>query len=559
MKLYFFALSLLLFILFSCTSTDKKNAATVLNSSNLPAQFFSVNINQDTTLVTASGCILQIAKGSLQSDSGIVKLNIKEVLSNSDIVMAGLSTMSGKKSLSSGGMIYFNAAEGYQLSIKKAIKVLVPTKNYERNMQVYKGDSANGKLNWENPQPLPPDETTARLDSGKTLFMNTCSSCHKIDKDFTAPALYGITERRSKEWIYAFTRHRVVREISKEDRPHTKYLDTFDLDNPKREVYLTKELKDTEQAEAFLYHECLRKTYRSLMPIYNFSDKEIDAIYTYVKNETAKLNVNKVSIAGNCCDSCIAYFKALMLNGDVQKEREDLIKENESFFSLKREIQIPAAPPAPETTTNQAPLPPDTKVKPVTNTAVYYSINITAVGWYNIDILMKDYNNCTPSELMVRIQGNYKIDFNVTLIIPSVKAFIEGGKLSNGEDYGFDENDGKIPLPVGAKCIVMAYAEQDGKILFGKTSFDAQSKQNITLEINETTKAAFKIAIKAMKLDSVSAEIKDSKNAEQIRKTDKKIEELKKLKPKNCNCDIPMASIQSDALQSNAAVTAGDY
>ncbi len=36
---------------------------------------------------------------------------------------------------------------------------------------------------------------------GKGLFKNKCSACHKIKKRFVGPALKGVTQRRSPEWI----------------------------------------------------------------------------------------------------------------------------------------------------------------------------------------------------------------------------------------------------------------------------------------------------------------------------------------------------------------------
>lgn len=36
---------------------------------------------------------------------------------------------------------------------------------------------------------------------GKTLYKNKCSACHKIKKRFVGPAMKGVTQRRSPEWI----------------------------------------------------------------------------------------------------------------------------------------------------------------------------------------------------------------------------------------------------------------------------------------------------------------------------------------------------------------------
>lgn len=38
-------------------------------------------------------------------------------------------------------------------------------------------------------------------EKGKALFTNKCAACHKIEKRFVGPALKGITEKRTPEWI----------------------------------------------------------------------------------------------------------------------------------------------------------------------------------------------------------------------------------------------------------------------------------------------------------------------------------------------------------------------
>lgn len=41
----------------------------------------------------------------------------------------------------------------------------------------------------------------ALVDKGNELFKTKCSACHKIEKRFVGPAMAGITERRTPEWI----------------------------------------------------------------------------------------------------------------------------------------------------------------------------------------------------------------------------------------------------------------------------------------------------------------------------------------------------------------------
>lgn len=42
------------------------------------------------------------------------------------------------------------------------------------------------------------------LEEGKTLFAARCASCHNVNKALTGPALAGLDERRSMDWIVNF-------------------------------------------------------------------------------------------------------------------------------------------------------------------------------------------------------------------------------------------------------------------------------------------------------------------------------------------------------------------
>jgi hypothetical protein len=269
------------------------------------------------------------------------------------------------------------------------------------------------------------------------------------------------------------------------------------------------------------------------------TENDVKNIYTYVESESTKTpkNYNATSYE-DCCDSCVDYIQT---NFGLLTQKEKLKVDNGSFFTLDREIPVQPAAIGnyePDTTTWQ----PSTKVNPTSVQATYYTINIKAVGWYNIDILMKDYNGCVESELFVRLKGNYNLDVNINLIIPQYKAFVEGGKLKDGTQYGFDENDGKIKLPQNTKAYIIAFAEKNDKLIFAKKEFNTQTKQTIELAFTEISKQQLKAEITALKLDNVEAEVKDRKNAAEIRAIDKKINAAESIKPKNCNCDFLIPS-----------------
>lgn len=47
---------------------------------------------------------------------------------------------------------------------------------------------------------------TNPVSEGKTIFTSRCAACHNVNKTITGPALAGIDERRSTEWIINFVR-----------------------------------------------------------------------------------------------------------------------------------------------------------------------------------------------------------------------------------------------------------------------------------------------------------------------------------------------------------------
>jgi len=156
-------------------------------------------------------------------------------------------------------------------------------------------------------------------------------------------------------------------------------------------------------------------------------------------------------------------------------------------------------------------------------------------------------DDCTPSRIIVNVKSSVKADYTLLLVVPSVQAMVEGGLLENGVQYGFYEADGSIPLPLGQKCYVIAFAEADGKLIFAKKQFSAKQSQILDLEFVETTKEGLHKQIKDLKLDDVSSEVSDTKNATQIKVLDQQASEAEKLKPKNCNCGERATTADSTA------------
>jgi cytochrome c551/c552 len=44
------------------------------------------------------------------------------------------------------------------------------------------------------------------VEEGKTIFQSRCASCHNVNKTLTGPALAGVHDRHSTDWIISFVR-----------------------------------------------------------------------------------------------------------------------------------------------------------------------------------------------------------------------------------------------------------------------------------------------------------------------------------------------------------------
>ena len=62
-------------------------------------------------------------------------------------------------------------------------------------------DLANKGIGPIKSMDLPENIDSEMATNGAALFKNMWSACHKMDKKFVGPAIAGVTERRSPEWI----------------------------------------------------------------------------------------------------------------------------------------------------------------------------------------------------------------------------------------------------------------------------------------------------------------------------------------------------------------------
>ncbi len=427
MKTFGIILVLLIGSISSCKNSPTLPKTTVFSVNQLKTQRYYIDSRFDTMLLTRSGCVLKIKANSFESDSINIKLEIKEALTNTDIVLGGLYTMSGKNALASGGMISINTTEGYTATIKKPFDVAVPTKNYNPNMQVFKGkEESKGKIDWIEPKSLPYDSNLALVKDGEALFKTNCANCHKVNNDATGPALAGLHLRTNKQWIYNFIK-------------------SPELSDDSYSMSLKKKWKNSGIMTAFP----------------QLTKYDIDATLAYIKFQTNLPNsnftffesdTNKFAITSPCNDSCDLYRATKSSFVAEFESTED--KNSDDLYNLDRTIDIKTIKSDKEDANNLDSLSEGTqdpslakRVTPTSITATFYTIEIHSFGWHNIDIFLKDMSNCDSTEMFVNIDAAAE-NISVMLMIPSYKTMVEGGRLSDGKLFGFDELNGKILLPL---------------------------------------------------------------------------------------------------------------
>lgn len=477
----------------ACQHSANKTSQ-LLSAKNLPLQVYTVTCNTDTTLHTINGAIIHIAAGTLAVDNGTTaQLEIREAYSMEQIILAGLTTQSNGQPLSSAGMIYINAVAGPRVSIKKPINVKIPTPSLNKNMQRFKGEETpDGKINWVKPDSLPANPQLVKFEIGKALFNNSCASCHNIGKDGTGPDLaYALTKAPDKKLLYAFT-----------------------LNNKK------------VLAQGNPYYNCLYcsrgKTAMNLFP--GLTDTDLDNLYGYIENTSRVRNLPIDTSFKACVDSMMLYIK---LRDTLIAQRDKLSLQKVEMLTEKIIAPVPSA----DTT---GPL---RKVIPNNTQSLYYQFNVEAFGWYNIDILLKDANS-VKSSLMIRIQGEFKTDFNLFLVIPSAKVYEQGGLLQGKTDeYGFYDMDGSTWMPQSLKAYIMAVGETDGKLIFAKKEFTTSTNMQFDMRLAVTDTISFREAVASMDISNMHISVGKTVVADSLRSVIKKLADIEILKPRTCICD----------------------
>lgn len=119
-------------------------------------QFFLL-ASQPNTIYAKEGTVIEFADNAfVYENGGVIKCDticvfVWEFYSMADIIVAGLTTKSGKKMLVTAGMIYIEArCEGKKLKLKPNNRAFIkmPANTLDKKMKVFSGKQKNNLLDW---------------------------------------------------------------------------------------------------------------------------------------------------------------------------------------------------------------------------------------------------------------------------------------------------------------------------------------------------------------------------------------------------------------------------
>ncbi|MEO6611194.1 MAG: cytochrome c [Chitinophagaceae bacterium] len=480
MKKLLLILLCLVFLFFSCS--DNKSVPGLFNPKNLRTQHFKINPNTDTTLFGLRGGLFSIEKGSF-SGNGPVEIEIKEAYSPAEIVYAGLTTESDGQLLESGGMVYFNAKRnGKQVKLIKPVSISIPTNYVNKEMKVFKGEEkADGTVNWTDPEPIDSSINISPIDTGKVLFEIKCASCHNLYKETTGPSLLFVEERiNDRNVLRSFIR------------------------NP------------AQTMQENVYFQCQKAKYGSMMTAFpDLSDRDIDLILDYIKNESEKrpdlkpayedgeggLPLTDTSSLSSClsapCGFDTIYVDTTKYEyaiDNMMDLHEEATKEDSMDYLYKKPDSLEKAM---RTGGFVDILPTDGR----------YNFRIKTLGWFNVDAFYEGMKGTEIVDLFVKVDFEEPQKIEVHVFFPAKKILTVGTCHKEDNLFHFEKYKGQIPLFLNDEAVVIGFISLKEKIYYGISSFKVGKQQTISLHIEESTEEKLSAAFKEMKLDGVDLDI----------------------------------------------------
>lgn len=126
----------------------------------------------------------------------------------------------------------------------------------------------------------------------------------------------------------------------------------------------------------------------------------------------------------------------------------------------------------------------------VTDQNVYYIFKLKNLGWANIDRL---YSDPRTEEVDLLASVSNESDFNFVYTTMVTQSMYLPGYQKKDESFSFTHGDYEsTQLPIGEKATIIATACKDGKTYFGYQTIEIKKKQDVKIELKESSKNKIK-------------------------------------------------------------------
>ena len=444
----------------SVTQTESKIEPTqtlseILKKLDKSPQTFSVPANKDTTIICSEGTSINFKSNSFVSEvtgkeiTGRIKISVKEYYKLSEMLFATLSTTSGKDILETGGMINITASSNNKNCILKkenTIGVGFPYKQKKENMQLFKGDWTNNKVNW------------------------TLNKSQSVSSSINSQSVFTIVENMP---VFSGGETALKKYVEQKCQYPFSALD--------------------KKVEGTVYVSFVVDAYGEIsgVGILKGANPSLDKVaYWIVSNmpswEPGRQNGSPVSVQYNL------PIKFSLKGTPVTPELIEKSKQFEKEIANVKVVYGNAMTTNDENFKKKFEEKENDSTLATTKLGVINSYLFTSsqLGWINCDRFFK---NNTPRIDYV-VDAGQSTDTRVTLVFHSLKAILNGGQYNNRYKFG--------NIPTGEKVTVVAMKRVDNRTLLA-------IKESTTATRGETNLAYEPVTMEKLKADMKKLEVLD--------------------------------------------------
>lgn len=430
---------------------------------NLELQVFTIKADQAHTLTGKNGVTISIPVNTFTTtkDDGTVKIQLREAISKSDMVRAGLNTVTADGSiLESYGMYYLNVEPPQAAS--KEIQVQIPADFIQQEAQLFDLQDNGWKLERDISNTL-----AKELAAGKAAFEQYCVVCHSRDlrEVFIGSALGNVHLFRERDWLVNFT----------------KNSQQMIADGDSLAVCLWEEWKPVVMND-----------------FTELDDETIHRIYDWIENESQvqQIDTNEVEYVLSCEETVI---------GDPDDPNSPPIRYQKVFVTNQNVDSVVTISNYYSTNNSNGH---SSLITLESDANMFYQViyqpNLDGLNWKNVDYFLRNDTIASvavsPFQVEVLTERSdldwveVQVIFNKRNILFGLAPLEEKSSIFSNASYA---KNGKIVMPK-EEVTLLAYRVIGNKVWLGKKEVMVNEQNNFSIQLREGSQQELQEIIDAL-------------------------------------------------------------